>query len=112
MLPATWDGVGLAAPFAVVRRQHHECVVEKSVGIEPIQELAHARIREGHRAVMLYLVNRSDCDRCGPAAEIDPVYAENLRKAIMTGVETIAYRARVGKRGITVADRIPFTLSV
>lgn len=70
------------------------------------------RIREGHRAVMFYLVNRPDCDRCGPAGEIDPEYAENLRKAIMTGVEAIAYRARVGNRGITVADRIPFTLSV
>jgi sugar fermentation stimulation protein A len=80
-------------------------------GSAHLQELSD-RIREGHRAVMLYLVNRSDCDRCGPAGEIDPDYAENLRRAVMTGVETIAYRARVGQRGITVADRIPFTLSV
>ncbi len=70
------------------------------------------RKREGHRAVMLYLVNRFDCDQVGPAAEIDPVYAENLRAAVMAGVETLAYRARVGLRGITVADRIPFTMSV
>ncbi len=80
-------------------------------GSAHLKELAD-RIREGHRAVMLYLVNRPDCDRCGPAAEIDPEYAENLRNAMMTGVETLAYRARVGRRGIVVADRIPFTLSV
>jgi sugar fermentation stimulation protein A len=66
------------------------------------------RVREGHRAVMLYMVNRGDCDRAGPARDIDPVYAENLEAAVAVGVTTLAYRARVGKNGITLADRIPF----
>jgi sugar fermentation stimulation protein A len=68
-----------------------------------------ALAERGVRAVMLYLVNRGDCDRAGPAREIDPAYAENLAAAVDAGVETIAYRARSGRRGIRVEGRIPFS---
>jgi sugar fermentation stimulation protein A len=78
-------------------------------GSAHLVELAE-RVREGHRAVMLYCVNRSDCDRAGPAADIDPAYAENLDMAVKAGVETLAYRTKVGKGGITLTDRIPFVL--
>jgi sugar fermentation stimulation protein A len=70
-------------------------------------ELAE-RVAEGHRAAMLYLVNRSDCVSAGPAAHIDPGYAETLAKAVEGGVETLAYRARAGKHRIRVERRIPF----
>jgi sugar fermentation stimulation protein A len=70
-------------------------------------ELAE-RVREGDRAAMLYLVNRGDCDRAGPAEAIDPAYAEALREAVAAGVETLAYRARAGRGGIRVERRIPF----
>ena len=39
-------------------------------GSAHLKELAD-RVREGHRAVMFYLVNRSDCDHCGPAGHPD-----------------------------------------
>jgi sugar fermentation stimulation protein A len=76
-------------------------------GAAHLVELA-ARVREGHRAAMLYLVNRSDCDRAGPAREIDPHYAARLEEAVGAGVEAIAYRAKAGRGGIRLADRIPF----
>ena len=78
-------------------------------GSAHLVELA-ALAREGHRAVMFYLVNRSDCDRAGPARTIDPVYAGNLEAAVGAGVETLAYRARVGVNGIRLGDRVPFDL--
>jgi sugar fermentation stimulation protein A len=52
-------------------------------------------VRRGHRAVMLYLVNRSDCDQFQPAADIDSVYAETLREALDQGVEMLVYRTRI-----------------
>jgi sugar fermentation stimulation protein A len=57
---------------------------------------------------MLYLVNRSDCDRAGPARHIDPHYGERLDRALARGVEALAYRARAGRNGIVVTGRIPF----
>jgi sugar fermentation stimulation protein A len=72
-------------------------------------ELA-ARVAEGHRAAMLYLVNRADCGRAGVAEDIDPAYAAALRVAAAAGVEVLAYRARAGRRGIRVERRIPFDL--
>ena len=65
----------------------------------------------GHRAVMFFLVNRGDCALMEPARHIDPHYAEELGRALAAGVEVIAYRARVGVRGIRVAQRIPFRFS-
>jgi sugar fermentation stimulation protein A len=76
-------------------------------GAAHLDELA-ARVTEGHRAVMLYLVNRSDCDRAGPARAIDPNYAARLEAAVEAGVGTIACRARAGRGGIRMVDRIPF----
>lgn len=74
--------------------------------LEELEKMVEA----GHRAVMLYLVNRPDCDRCGPAEEIDPEYAKTLREVAARGVETIAYRAKVGRREIRLADRVPFVM--
>ncbi len=76
-------------------------------GAAHLRELA-ARVREGDRAAMLYLVNRGDADRAGPARDIDPTYARELERALAAGVEAVAYRAKVGPRGIAVADRLPF----
>jgi len=68
------------------------------------------RVAEGHRAAMLYLVNRADCETAGPATNIDPEYAEAAREAAAAGVEMLAYRARAGRSMIRVETRIPFRL--
>ncbi|MDA0839390.1 MAG: DNA/RNA nuclease SfsA [Planctomycetota bacterium] len=78
-------------------------------GAKHLRELARM-VEQGHRAVMFFLVNRGDCDCAEPAGHIDPVYAETLAEAAEGGVEILAYRARVGKAGISVKDRIPFCL--
>jgi sugar fermentation stimulation protein A len=49
--------------------------------------------RHGHRAVIFFLVNRADCASMGPAAGIDPRYAELLREVARDGVLPLAYRA-------------------
>ncbi|MCU0725283.1 MAG: DNA/RNA nuclease SfsA [Planctomycetes bacterium] len=76
-------------------------------GAAHLDELAK-RARAGDRAVMLYVVNRGDCDRAAPARSIDPAYGRHLDAALAAGVEAIAFRARVTRREITLANRIPF----
>jgi sugar fermentation stimulation protein A len=62
-------------------------------------------VREGHRAVMLYVIQRSDGKGFRPAWEVDPAYAQAVRDAMAVGVEVLAYRARVGLEGIELRDR-------
>lgn len=77
-----------------------------SRGAKHLVELADM-VAEGHRAVMLYLVQREDGDRFETAADIDPVYAEGLVAARKKGVEAICYRCRLAPDGIELTDPVP-----
>lgn len=61
---------------------------------------------QGHRAVMLYLVQRTDCDRVGIAADLDPGYMAAFQAA--TGVEVLAVGCAISPRGITLAGPLRF----
>ena len=67
-------------------------------------------VAEGHRAVMLFLVQRSDCSYFSPAADIDPTYAEALREAAAAGVELLCYACRLSLEEIVVADPLPLRI--
>lgn len=67
-------------------------------------------VAEGHRAVMVYLVQRPDCGRFTVAADIDPAYAEALEAARKAGVEALCYDCRVETDGIEVARPLPLAL--
>jgi sugar fermentation stimulation protein A len=64
----------------------------------------------GARAVMLFCVSRTDAVSVEPAVDIDPLYAEALRKAASRGVELLAYKARVTLRGVALGRRLPVLL--
>ena len=64
----------------------------------------------GHRAVMLYVVQREDCQRFRPAQSIDPQYARTLREAVASGVEVLVYRARVRPQGIHLERSLAWDL--
>lgn len=70
-----------------------------------LQELL-ARVRDGHQAVLCYCVQRSDVRAVRPADAIDPVYGENLRRAMHGGVEVLALGARVSPQAITLNRRV------
>ena len=59
-------------------------------------------VRAGHRAVMLYLVQRTDCTRFELARDIDPVYGAAFDRAMAAGVEHLVYRARISPGEITL----------
>ncbi len=64
-------------------------------------------VLEGHRAVIVFLVQREDAHAMAPADHIDPEYGRLLREAHQCGVEVLAYRARVSPKEISVCRRLP-----
>jgi len=76
-----------------------------SRGAKHLGELS-AMVAGGHRAVMVYLVQRADANRFALAGDIDPAYATAFAAARMSGVEAIACRCRVSAKEIVVQDEI------
>jgi sugar fermentation stimulation protein A len=64
----------------------------------------------GHRAVMLYIVQREDCRRFAVAGDIDPAYASALNDAQFQGVEAICYDCRMGVEEISLNRSLPILL--
>ncbi len=89
------DGDGLAEfPDAVTRR-----------GAKHLAELGDM-VAAGHRAVMLYLVQRGDCSRFDLARDIDPAYAEAFAHALARGVEALCYACRVSTEEVVLDRRL------
>ena len=64
-------------------------------------------VQQGHRAVMLYLVQRTDCKAFQLAADIDPNYAQAFDVAQAAGVERLIYSTRINPDEITHGAPIP-----
>jgi sugar fermentation stimulation protein A len=67
-------------------------------------------VATGARAVMLYLVQRGDCDHFRIAEDIDPTYAAALAVARTQGVETLCYACDMRLDGIDVAGALPLEI--
>ena len=75
-------------------------------GTKHLRELA-AMAESGARAVMLYIVQREDCDSFALAADIDPAYAAAFALARASGVEALAHACRLSPQGIVVDRPLP-----
>jgi sugar fermentation stimulation protein A len=64
-------------------------------------------VARGQRAVMLYLVQRTDCDRFALAGDIDPKYANTFDLARAAGVEILCYDTHINASGVTIAGPLP-----
>lgn len=76
-------------------------------GAKHLNELS-AMVRQGHRAVMLYLVQRTDCGRFDLARDIDPTYAAAFDAARAQGVETLCFGTVITPEGVELAG--PLTI--
>ncbi|MCB1521465.1 MAG: DNA/RNA nuclease SfsA [Hyphomicrobiaceae bacterium] len=90
------------------RAEFPDSVTER--GVKHLQELADM-VREGHRAVMLFLVQRADAASFSLAGDIDSNYLAAFRQATAAGVEALAYRCRITPAEIVVDRKIPMELS-
>ncbi|MFP4070912.1 MAG: DNA/RNA nuclease SfsA [Desulfovibrionales bacterium] len=75
-------------------------------GQKHLRELIRLR-EQGHRAVIFYLIQRSDASCLYPADHVDPEYGALLRQAIAAGVEALAYDTRIDTREISIRRRLP-----
>lgn len=70
------------------------------------------RVKEqGKRAVMVYIIQRTDVEIFTPAFYIDPDYAATLKKAYERGVEVYPIRAIVSPEKIELGEVLPFNLT-
>jgi sugar fermentation stimulation protein A len=76
-----------------------------SRGAKHLYELGQM-VKEGHRSVMLYLAQRSDCHIFKIASDIDPAYADALKIAQENGVEAYCYYCTISPTEITVGQPI------
>ena len=90
-------------------RRHGLAEFPDSVTARGVKHLAEMSdmVRQGHRAVMVFLIQRAEATRLTLARDIDPGYGAAFDKARAAGVETIALRCRVGIDEIAVDRPVP-----
>ena len=75
-------------------------------GAKHLDELG-AMVAQGHRAVMVFLVQIGSAGRLALARDIDPHYGAAFDRARTLGVEAIAYRCVISATEIAVAGAVP-----
>jgi sugar fermentation stimulation protein A len=71
--------------------------------LEELGDMAEA----GYRAVMLYVIQRDDCDRFQLCGDLDPAYLAAFQRAVCRGIEAYALNCTVSARQITANRLIP-----
>jgi len=82
---------------------------ETSRGRKHLETLISIK-KEGMRAIMLYIVQRTDVEIFAPAWDIDPFYAETLVRAHANGVEIFPFRVEVSPQRIMPSGLLPYRL--
>jgi sugar fermentation stimulation protein A len=75
-------------------------------GVKHLREMS-AMVRDGHRAVMVFLIQRGDAARLSLARDVDPNYGRAFDAAVRAGVEAIALRCRMSLREIVIDEVVP-----
>ena len=94
-------------------------LVEGGVGLFPDAPTDRGRkhvltlreaVRQGHRAAVVFVVQRSDADSMAPNEAADPKFCLALRNAVAEGVEVYAHRCSVSLSSIELGDAITVRL--
>lgn len=75
-------------------------------GTKHLKDLADM-VHKGQRAMMLYLVQRTDCDRMTLAADIDPAYAAAWQAARQAGVQSLVLDCRISPEAVHLGRILP-----
>ncbi|MBA3010555.1 MAG: DNA/RNA nuclease SfsA [Proteobacteria bacterium] len=90
-------GVAMFPDAVTVRGQKH------------LDELVRLK-RQGHRAVIFYLIQRMDATLFTPAVMIDPLYAQKLKGAVANGVEIVTRDTFIDTRIIRLRNAVEVCL--
>lgn len=88
------DGPAIRFPDAITER-----------GRKHLELLRHA-VRRGHRAVIVFALNRPEGEYFEPAWDIDPDYGHTLERAVRGGVEVLAVRLNHVTGGVAIAGSV------
>ncbi|MBC7280743.1 DNA/RNA nuclease SfsA [Hoeflea sp.] len=77
-----------------------------SRGAKHLEELG-AMAEAGHRAIMVYLIQRADVDRLSMCRDLDPAYAAAFDRAMKRGVEACAIRCKITSHEIRAESLVP-----
>jgi sugar fermentation stimulation protein A len=75
-------------------------------GMKHLVELSDM-VRDGHKAVMVFLIQRADVTKLSLARDIDANYADTFDAAVKAGVEVVALRCKLSTTEIVVDKAIP-----
>lgn len=102
-----WVEVKSVTLCADRRGRFPDAVTER--GRRHLEHLA-ARVHDGERAALLFIVQRSDADSVAPADDIDPTYGVALRAAVAAGVEVHAWSVEVTPEALLLSRVLPVLL--
>ena len=91
------DGAGLFPDAPTSRGRKHMGSLSKAT-------------REGHRAAVVFVVQREDTEALAPNDAADPEFGLALRHAVEAGVEVYAYRCRVTLGEVRLGAQLPVRL--
>ena len=80
-----------------------------SRGTKHLNEL-YDMVKEGHRAVMLYVIQRTDTLPFRLACEIDKKYCEAFNEVTNKGVEVLVYQSSIDLQAISIDKKILFNI--
>lgn len=63
---------------------------------------------QGHRAMLLFVVQRTDALRVTLAADIDPAYAQAFAAATAAGVEVLCLGTTISPEAVTLSGPLPY----
>jgi sugar fermentation stimulation protein A len=69
------------------------------------------QVAAGARAMVVYVVQRTDCADFRIATDIDPAYAASFSAAVASGVEAVCYDCEVSLEGVELAAPLPIVRS-
>ena len=80
-----------------------DCVAARS--LKHLREL-EAMVAEGDRAVVLFTVQRTDCEAFAACHDLDPAFARGLDQAARAGVEVLIYGCDLTTEGVSLGRRM------
>lgn len=83
-----------------------DCVAARAS--KHLREL-EAMVAAGDRAVVLFVVQRTDCDAFAACHELDPAFARGLDHAADAGVEVLVYACEIAVGGVTIGRQLAWT---
>lgn len=84
-----------------------DCVTAR--GAKHLKELSDMVV-DGARSVMLFIVQRMDCETFSLADDIDPAYAAAFAEARSAGVEALCYDCEISRTDIVIRRSLPIAI--